>query len=334
MKYHRRTTEVKPQLHWGQRKLLLSEIEFLTLFTKPDDEVKQWLVVYAGAADGKHDIYLSELFPQCEFHLYDPAKFDSALVKYSETHDNIKIFNEYFTDEVCEKYKGKNNVLFISDIRSVPEGYNTRVSEVKKATKQGIEIKKVDDSEKFDEEVVNNMAWQKKWVEIIQPRAYMLKFRLPYPGNTIVKEIETEYLDGDIYFQVWAGNTSTEGRLIGTTPIKYKKYDHGDYEEKMFHFNVVERASKYNVDESVDIPSAIITGIEGEKIVHEFNDYDVMAEQHILNEYIKKFKYKKSLREMINDIDDNLGTTLTGKYKWAKRDEVESIKGLKKILDK
>jgi hypothetical protein len=137
LKYKRRTGEYKVQLHWGQRKLLLSEIEFLTLYTlsksKPSkkseksNESKKWIVVYAGAADGRHDIYLSTLFHNCEFHLYDPATFDKNLVEYATTHNNIKIFNEYFTDEIAASYKDKENILFICDIRTVPEGFSKTV---------------------------------------------------------------------------------------------------------------------------------------------------------------------------------------------------------------
>ena len=37
-KYRRRQGEVKTVIHWGQRKLLLSEIEFLTKFTLEEEE--------------------------------------------------------------------------------------------------------------------------------------------------------------------------------------------------------------------------------------------------------------------------------------------------------
>src|SRR5580700_407844 len=41
------------KLHWGQRKLLMTEIDFLTDFSM-NEKNKKVLVVYAGAADGKH----------------------------------------------------------------------------------------------------------------------------------------------------------------------------------------------------------------------------------------------------------------------------------------
>ena len=56
--------------HWGQRKLLLSEIEFLTQYSEAGD-----FVVYAGAAPGTHITYLTALFPQLDFLCVDPADF-------------------------------------------------------------------------------------------------------------------------------------------------------------------------------------------------------------------------------------------------------------------
>ena len=60
--------------HWGQRKLLFSEIEFLTLYGHLAKTV-----VYAGAAPGTHINYLSkELFPEHKWVLVDPAPFRFA----------------------------------------------------------------------------------------------------------------------------------------------------------------------------------------------------------------------------------------------------------------
>ena len=107
-KYMRRTGEAKTVLHLGQRKLLTSEIEFLSLYCNPGDHV-----VYAGAAPGTHINFLSEmLFPSLTFDLVDPAKFDAT-----ET-DRIRIFREFFNDAIASKYCGGNqDVIFISDIR-------------------------------------------------------------------------------------------------------------------------------------------------------------------------------------------------------------------------
>ena len=50
-------------LHWGQRKLLLSEIDFLTDFIDLSKNKQKILIIYAGAADGKHISLLSKMFP-------------------------------------------------------------------------------------------------------------------------------------------------------------------------------------------------------------------------------------------------------------------------------
>lgn len=95
--------------HWGQRKLLLSEIEFLTEYSKDGD-----IVVYAGAAPGTHIPYLAKLFPQLEYYLYDPADFNVT------TKDNIYVFQEYFTDNTVRDLRASisRRILFICDIRT------------------------------------------------------------------------------------------------------------------------------------------------------------------------------------------------------------------------
>lgn len=133
--------------HFGQRKLLLTEVEFLTKYGK-----KSNIVVYAGAAPGYHIEMLAELFPH-EFHLYDPRPFG----KFSSP--KIKCFNKYFTESVAELYNSA--VLFISDIRT--------------------------SGENKEEEVLFNLKQQEKWCEIMEPVAASLKFRLPFGSKEKVK---------------------------------------------------------------------------------------------------------------------------------------------------
>ena len=54
--YRRRRGEHKTVIHWGQRKLLLSEIEFLTVFRGSGD-----CVLFAGSSPGTHVAYLAKL---------------------------------------------------------------------------------------------------------------------------------------------------------------------------------------------------------------------------------------------------------------------------------
>lgn len=100
MKYRSRGREVKTAVHWGQRKLLMSEIQLLSLYCQP--KVKHW-VVYVGAAPGSHLLLLDELFDKRhEWELIDPGKWDDRLRKAvdsgvaSYANQRILLRNEYF----------------------------------------------------------------------------------------------------------------------------------------------------------------------------------------------------------------------------------------------
>jgi len=110
-KYRRRSGEVKTVEHWGQRKLLFSEIAFLLRYADADlHRVQQ--VLYAGAAPGNHTNFLSDLFPQMRFHLVDPAPFSA------KPTDKITLENAFFTQETATAWTGRTD-LFISDIRAI-----------------------------------------------------------------------------------------------------------------------------------------------------------------------------------------------------------------------
>ena len=248
-KYRSRRYEWKTVDHWGQRKLLMSEIEFLTRFDAPGR-----VVVYAGAAPGEHTNFLADMFPDLEFHLVDPAPFSAT-----ET-DRIKIFNEYFTDDVARRYDNdeyKDRVLLISDIRSWDK-------DTKPEDKEG--------------RVVIDMNWQKDWADIIQPIATMFKFRLPYENG------KTMYYDGDIYLPVWGGRTTSEARLVSVrqnsgVSFPLKEYDNAEYEDIMFAFNTVVRTSYYEVDSrylEMDI------GYD--------HCFDCASEIHIIEQYLYQCK--------------------------------------------
>ena len=209
--YRRRKFEWKPPLHWGQVKLFASELEFLTEYGNRSN-----VVVYAGAADGRHIPFLANMFPNHKFMLWDPAPMYRGCLEMP----NIECHRELFTDEIATTFAGAN-VLFISDIRSMPEGFD-----------YGQMTPELD--QEIEDDVKRDMEYQKKWYEIIKPVAAMLKFRLPYtPG-------QSTYLDGDVYFQAFAAETSSESRLI-VNPMRHTAtdamYDHEEYENFMYRFN-------------------------------------------------------------------------------------------------
>ena len=214
--YVRRKGLHKSVIHWGQRKLLMSEIEFLTLLNR--DQLRGAEVVYAGAAPGTHVEFLCELFPTVHFTLVDPAPFT---VRES---DRIRIIKGMFTDELAarlgEMFRGRT-VLFISDIRTADPD--------------------VDTASQGDLKIRSDMQAQQTWHMLMRPFRSILKFRLPWDDG------ESEYLAGDIYLPVWGPQTTTECRLVtGVNSIAKTVYNHKKYESQMFYFNTVLRPSLYD----------------------------------------------------------------------------------------
>jgi hypothetical protein len=192
-------------IHHGQRKLLISEIEFMTLHSNPGD-----IVVYVGAADGEHINDLVKMFPDITYYLYDMR--NEWNIKES---DNVHIYtlrNGFDVDQV--KNLDLTNMLFISDIRT---------------------------NETDDEAVVRDMNMQMNWVLQINPKASLLKFRFPWHYH----QDKINYLDGDLYYQAFAKHTSAETRLMSTRPYSTKEYDWDKYNDVLYNFNMNIRPCLY-----------------------------------------------------------------------------------------
>jgi cap2 methyltransferase len=220
-----------PNNHFGQLKLLLSEIEFLTPYYG-----QEFLVIYAGAAPGLHTLILARMFPTMKFVLVDPAPsiFEKIVLKehdkkdeYPEnskeiikeyekiTREKIEVRKVFMTPDIAREFSGREDTLFISDVRV---GLQAGVRESGKQHQQRIHT---------------DMVAQQEWVRVMRPRASILKFRLPWwDGNT-------RYLKGDIFLPVYGRPLTHETRLI----VKHEdgfssfSYDNQRYEQQMAFFN-------------------------------------------------------------------------------------------------
>lgn len=209
--------------HWGQRKLLMNEIQFLTRHGHRSD-----LVVYAGAAPGTHAPLLMAMFPRHVFHLWDPAPFsralhDRALLSTGRLH----LYNEYFTDDSASSYFGRD-VLFICDIRAFSsDPAQLEISEREK-------------------DIIENMNMQKRWCKAIKPAYAMLKFRLPWldPKRSSEPIAPVRYFCGQINLQPWAPKFSTELRLV-TDCADERDYDPFAVDGQCFYVNTVLRRATF-----------------------------------------------------------------------------------------
>lgn len=320
--------KLKYHNHWGQRKLLLTEIDLLTYaLEKNDDPID---IIYAGAAHGIHLPYLFHLFPNIRLHLYDPAVFSEKLLPYME--EGKIIINEFyhskydidkytpfktqktgipenygfFTDEVSEYIRNKffdasknySNCLFVSDIRrdlrkqpnETYEEYNT----------------------KFERLIFEDQINQQNWIKIMRPKYSMLKFKLPY-----VEEGRQKYykhMKGIIRFQTWHPSNSAETRLI----IKHTDIDTDvhfniiSYERKNAYYNYLRQIPLnnkmikfYKDDESfISIPLKNICSKVTTRI--SYNTLDFYNEIFLLYKYLQKYNKLTTEENTIQTIIDNM----------------------------
>lgn len=280
-------------IHYGQLKLILTDIMFLTIFWN-SKEVPRPQIVIVGAAPGHHYPILVKMFPDITFHLYDPRRFDIP----RESRERIRLYNQYFTDDDAHIWSGRKDVIFISDIRSFEEGMTT---------------------EEKEDRVVFDMNLQKNWVEIIDPIISSLKFRLRYPlvdPKTGIADIDilSDYLDGFRMKQIWAPQTSTEVRLI---PIKVdgkyriKKWSSLLHQNQCFLHNRRIRTSNFYNPFTNDM-----TPIYEDELI---NDFDSVATILVMKKYLERFMgvvptlddAVALYRVILGDVNDHRSTILT-----------------------
>jgi hypothetical protein len=243
----------KNGVHIGQRKLGLSEIQFLT--EHPCD-----YIVYAGSSPSNKIYMISQLFPKTRFVLIDPRPanifVDEKRTVYNASDESIpeKIRNQfasldrdmsgedlqdvitdsespvrifmikgYFDDKLARKLApiGAN---FISDIRSITERADIAPQDI---------------------DILWNLSQQYNWMRIMKPPVSCVKFRNIFYGSSsssadyFLEHYEEEFYQrtfrtsaeygidfvqgykdkimqyprGVVHLQAWAGPSSTETRL-------------------------------------------------------------------------------------------------------------------------
>jgi hypothetical protein len=223
--------------HWGQKKLLLSEIQFFTRICKTlnTKTLKDFAVVYIGSAGGHHLPILYNLFPDLIWLLYDPAPFSNEVMKHPTKDKSVFVYNMFFTDDTLDHVR-KNcqgrKILFISDIR-------------------------VDNKE---EDIIKDMRNQAFWGTELNSPFMLHKFRLPYeeletiPKSNLQFKLNDKlftnpnfkttknmmYLKGDIYLQIFPPPYSGELRLYveqKNGKYEFAEYDYLDIENRLVYFN-------------------------------------------------------------------------------------------------
>lgn len=267
----------KTNVHRGQRKLLISEVQLLTEYYKKSKEHP--VVIYVGAAPGIKNIILTRMFPYVKFVLFDGAKFNERLKepKYKKVFEIHEGDDGFFTTEKCKqlverKAFGDRPIIFISDIRL---GEND-----------------------FEGGVARDMALQKEWVQILKPELSLLKFRLPYT----MKHGETlKYMKGTLFYGIWAKPNSGETRLlVRKRDIKKEiEYDFKKYEEALVFHNKYTRSFCFSKEVKAEYKKYVDDG-------NYCACYDCIAEMKVIENYLKSdgipFKRFDSIVEMLGPL--------------------------------
>jgi hypothetical protein len=316
-----------PTIHIGQRKLFISEIQFLTKYlSNYDDEA---IILYIGAAPSIHTGYLSSFFPNVRFLLIDPGRFDVRGVapkrfvknkegkwniarifenirEYSRESKDVRIFtlqdeftNEMASDIATIKYEIDMPIYLISDVRTSLAkdwGYPS------------------------DLDLIFNLSQQYNWIRLIEPIAWMVKFRHPFYVDRDIEHFEDNYnkspyrenfivsrglynidfvenyrnkrmiyLGGDINIQAWPPHMSSETRLTAGHISIVEHMNYLDYQDRLFYHNKIERGFGIHVNPDAD-----------EKIGFDYCG-DCSLEWYVWNEYKKKYN-----NELVVNIIDNV----------------------------
>jgi hypothetical protein len=198
-------------------------------------------------------------------------KFDDLIqkTKYKPVLDFIEksaskyfLVEDIYTEDLSKLFnKLKGPKYFISDIR----------------TKQEMDFMP------GDIDTLWNDAQQLIWLNALKPKKFMLKFKCPYfeedlklvvnersnqspyketfaQAKKLGVDFVGEYKKGKFkYFkkdhvlvQAFAGQTSSESRLVASSVDKFQYYDSKEYEDKFFYYNRVHRNYGFHEHSSLD----------------------------------------------------------------------------------
>lgn len=272
--------------HWGQLKLLMSEIKFLTQIYQESNKV--WptnTIVYIGSAPGYHIPMLMKLFPHFRMILIDPCPFQIPGILTSPTTLTIPtspttptsptsptslgpyLINERATPELLSRLKSLNPIL-ISDLRNV--GNNDIENE---------------------NCVLNDNLLQIDLVNAIDPLYALLKFRCCYIGT------DTPTVSGEIHVQCWQGRSSSETRVFYRKTRdkgQIKLINNKIYENQLHYFNRIIRLSSYQ-------QYPILTG---NNIIDR--SFDAKYHCDILKFYLELFSSSGSSPEIIEKLTSDI----------------------------
>ncbi|AAG02766.1 poly(A) polymerase regulatory subunit [Betaentomopoxvirus amoorei] len=178
----------------GQIKLLMNEIRFLTEDVELHKNYKNENIniLYIGSGKGYHIPLLINMYSdyKIQWDLYDPCGHCEKLYNIQKNNNNIKIYDTYFNKSDVEKYENIDNLLFITDIRTVDNP----------------------DDEPNTKNLINDYELQNYILKELKPIS-LVKQRDPFP-NDWDDSYKLSIPDGKEYIQCFQKYNSAEYRIF------------------------------------------------------------------------------------------------------------------------
>uniref|UniRef100_A0A6C0CGM8 Uncharacterized protein n=1 Tax=viral metagenome TaxID=1070528 RepID=A0A6C0CGM8_9ZZZZ len=307
----------KSGIHWGQRKLLMAEVDF---FASKSEKGESSLAIYVGAAPFEHGSVLFEWFPTMKFILVDPREgvWDSAFFNREtgeSTNRKVVIKSVYFDNELARQVglwfsqddlskEEPNIALDVTKMRAFVKGVK-KVFFISDIRRGSYEVLGLVGNELM---VHEDMTWQKQWAEIIHAKLSSLggeisptlwcslKFRLPFIEE--IGGMDYQYGNGELHTQPWSRLTSVELRLWWNPVYGDKSYNKKKLEDIMMYHNHQLRAANYGPP-----------NVEGYCKCH-----DCHYEIDIITRFVRKFRFQEgkfTVSDFTKQIDKIMGKTLT-----------------------
>jgi hypothetical protein len=204
-------------------KLIAAELNFLNLYFEPSS--KKAICIYIGAAPGNHIPKIAKCYPEITFHCYDanPVQFKAS--------ENLQIFLEDFSLETISKYSDKDDIYVITD-------FVNRDLEL---------IVSGEDQQQRKERIINeDMKLQMEWMKKLKPKVAFLFFRLPHFYKNLTTNNILEYLNGNVYRNIFTPPKTIECRLVVSDFDSVNSYDFERYEKILHYWNDVIRENNLN----------------------------------------------------------------------------------------
>ena len=257
-------------VHAGQNKLLMSEIQFMLNVhlqrarAYPDVPVDSpFLCVYAGACPCHHLGQLMQMFPNVVFVVVDPAftgAGQSSSIAEWDT-ERVVVWAQHFgthTIDILTSWMGARAFKCgTAQLQSIPSTYFPYFEDLDQLSLAGFDsredvlfISDVRVDARDEASITSDMDMQALWFHQMQATSGLLKFRLPYVtaewlADSRHHHFKRMYLEGAIQMPMWGPRSTTECRLQVERGCDVASYDPVLHERQLAGFNRYDRQASY-----------------------------------------------------------------------------------------